>query len=137
MSSAASHSSRPRFTGDVDVLATEVAAVAADKGRSFRKWPDESERVESSSLHVNSVEAEHELLAVLKRAQENLSFSRKQIETVVEKVILLAKWKLGPNDKGDMIKIMTRRIKNTCRSVHQAELKASPRRPPGWVRALP
>ena len=73
MSSAASHSSRPRFAGDVDVLATEVAAVAADKGRSFCKWPDESERVEDSTLHVKSVEAEHELLAVLRASRVSRS----------------------------------------------------------------
>ena len=128
---------RCRFAGDVDVLATQIAAIAVDKGRSFCKWPDESERVEDSTLHVKSVEAEHELLAVLKRAQGNMSFSRKQIETVVEKVILLAKWKLGAKDKEDMIRIMANRIKNMCRSVHQAELKASPRSPPAWIRALP
>ena len=118
-------------------MATQIAAIAVDKGRSFCKWPDESERVEDSTLHVKSVEAEHELLAVLQRAQDNMSFSRKQIETVVEKVILLAKWKLGAKDKEDMIKVMARRIRNMCRSVHQAELRASPRSPPAWIKALP
>ena len=56
MSSAAAK--RCRFAGDVDVLATEVAAVAADKGRSFCKWPDESERVEDSGAKAGARESE-------------------------------------------------------------------------------
>jgi hypothetical protein len=43
------------------------------KGRSFCKWPDESERVEDSTLHVKSVEAEHELLAVLRASRVSRS----------------------------------------------------------------
>ena len=138
MASAGLHKrSRNRFCGDVDALAAQVSAIAVAKGRSFCKWPDESETLGEAALHVDKVEPEHDLLLVLKRAQDNLCFSRKQVETVVEKVITESKWKLAAADKEDMIKIMARRIRNMCRAVHQAELKSSSRHPPTWIQHLP
>ena len=100
MASAGLHKrSRNRFCGDVDALAAQVSAIAVAKGRSFCKWPDESETLGEAALHVDKVEPEHDLLLVLKRAQDNLCFSRKQVETVVEKVITESKWTVAATDR--------------------------------------
>ena len=65
----------------------------------------------------------YKILNDLHELQPNLSFNRSQLQEVMAKVFdqNYKEWKMNEKHKADYVEVMTRRIKNLARFVHQGE----------------
>jgi hypothetical protein len=138
--------------GGRDHTAQEVCNVLSRfSGPSICKYSEETAKTSSAKVQLNGdkgITASHELLRGLHEVQPNLSFTkmlmkhalRLMFDECAAKDEELEKsergWasKMSAAQKEDWEETMQRRIRNLCRVVAQAQVKA---RPAAWVRSLP
>ena len=126
-----------RFDGN----AVELVAVMmpfADADCAFCKYADESKNVKDAKVvHGDrGVEGHRDLLQALYGIQPNLSFSKGVMEGALEMMIkkTAKKWRMTTTEQTDWLITMSRRIRNLCRVVSQAQLK-NPQ--PSWMKQFP
>ena len=128
---------RPRFSGTVDELEA-VMMPFAEADVAFCKYSDESKNVKDAKVvhGVRGVEGHTELLQALYSIQPNLCFSKVLMEQTLQLMLKKGakKWRMSIPEQHDWMTTMTRRIRNLCRVVSQAQLKQPQ---PTWIKNVP
>jgi hypothetical protein len=124
--------SRNTFTGNADDLAEAFVEVAGSL--AFCTYPDETALVSKAALHIESALAHSELLQALHNVQANLSFPKSTLEAALGLIVHKNNLKIKAADVADWITTLSRRMRNMCRCVGQADSRPSP---PSWVLKLP
>jgi hypothetical protein len=126
-----------RFTGTVDELEAAMMPLA-ELHCAFCTYSDESKSVKDAKVvhGVRGVEGHSELLQALYSIQPNLSFSKGLMEGALELMLKKSakKWRMTIPEQADWMTTMTRRIRNLCRVVSQAQLKQPPQT---WLKHVP
>ena len=125
---------RAIYTGDGAAFAELLRPLAVKKGIRLCVYTCETATVSKALLDVESVADHHELLAILKGAQENLAFKKTTVEIGIRALAADGSIKVAQIYFKDFVDATRRRIRNLCRVVSQAELRPSP---PKWVFDLP
>ena len=102
-------------------------------GVCFVDTPCKSDTVTAAKqLHVNSclLEKHTAILLTLKKKQRDSSFSRSNVETALQQILVSETWNPSSEKKQSAVQVMTRRLRNTCTVVSQAEAKE---KPPKWI----
>ena len=127
---------RATFQGGAQAWADGLRDFVASHGRLFCTYPCEEQNLAKASLHIESVNAHHDLLSVLKKLQPNLSFPKKAVTDGMRILVAELSDTLGlkPDQKADYIETMTNRIRCLGRVVSQGDTK---NKDTPWVRELP
>ena len=77
----------------------------------------------------------HALLGILRAAQPNLSFVRKQVYDGIAEGWdeFWQEWGCSPEHKDDYVETMTRRVQNLCHVVADVDGRKNTKKKPAWV----
>lgn len=123
---------RALWHGDSSDLANVMLKFAKDV--SFVDYPDESTKVAHSKLNIASAVAHGPLLAELRKLQKNFAFPRTSVEEALCIVYTSKDWELTKEEKKDWISCISRRFRNLCRCVGQADAREPLAK---WIMRMP
>jgi len=128
---------RRRWSGNAADLASALQPVVQSKGRSWIKY-GEAQHTQGAKVDQASIAECHDILAILKQFQANLSFTKATIKAVVQTLLKLnageESWSVKADHLDDYSNTISLRVANLCRCVSQGELKRSST---PWVKQLP
>ena len=128
-------SARKRCEMDLNQMMEHFAPFVRATGSSFIKYPETAKR-EDCPIESKAILAHLDFLELAHRAQENLSFTRTQVEAFLE-VIIGEKghvWEMSKKIWPEWVETLTRRWLNIC---HCTQKAATKKVPPSWTAALP
>ena len=135
---------RDSYKGSADDYAQIVIPLMTEKGLLWTQYRSTEENASKAKLvhgRHGGIQGELDVLVAHHKAQANLSFTktvvRKGLELAVKHMrttTTSARFKMNKQEEADWLDLSTRRIRNLCHVVGQAELKPVT---PQWLKKMP